>query len=67
LKYLYDKVAKKIDELMENEKGKAVSMESLKTNLPNKMRLTRQDVYAVVRELQRDGNFVVDKDKLKRR
>lgn len=67
MSYLYDKVSKKIDELIKNNPKAELDMEVLKRNLPNKMRLTRYDVSTVVRELEREGRFVINGKKLRRR
>jgi hypothetical protein len=64
---LYEKVSEKIDELISKSPKMELDMESLKRNLPNKMRLTRYDVINVVKELETDGLFKRHGNKLKRR
>lgn len=57
--YLYKKVAKKIDEILEKEKK--ISINELAKELPAKMRLTKVDVYNIIDEL--DKNNILKKDK----
>lgn len=64
MKYLYDKVSEKIDELIRKSPKRELDMELLKRNLPNKIRLTRFDVSSVVREMEKDGYFTIDGNKL---
>lgn len=65
MSYLYDKVSKKIDELM--KENPRLDMDILKKNLPNKVRLTRHDVPSVMKELERDGRYTITKGKITRR
>lgn len=67
MSYLYEKISKQIDEMMKKNSKTELDMEVLKRNLPNKMRLTRYDVSTVVKELERDGKFIIKGKKLKRR
>jgi hypothetical protein len=67
MKYLYDKVSRKIDELMAKSPKAELDMELLKKSLPDKIRMTRMDVSAVVRELEKEGMFNLDGNKLTRK
>jgi hypothetical protein len=55
MKYLYEKVSAKVEEMIRKSPMQEIDMETLKRNLPNKVRLTRRDVIDVVNELQKDG------------
>ena len=64
MKYLYSKVQKKIEEMIRRNPKLELDMEVLKRNLPNKMRLTRHDVSNVVKELETEGLFKLNGNKL---
>jgi len=66
MKYLYNKVSEKIDELIRKSPKRELDMELLKRSLPNKIRLTRFDVLSIVREMEKDGCFVIDGNKLRK-
>jgi len=66
MKYLYNKVSEKIDELIRKSPKRELDMELLKKNLPNKIRLTRYDVLNVVREMEKEGCFVIHGNKLRK-
>lgn len=65
MSYLSEKISKKVDELM--KENPRLDMESLKRTLPNKMRLTRQDIPSIMRELEKEGRFIITKGKVTRR
>ena len=67
MSYLYDKVQKKVDEMMRKNRKSEIDMEVLKRNLPNKMRLTRYDVPSVMKELEQQGKFDIVGGKIKKR
>lgn len=64
MSYLYNKVSEKIDELIKKSPKRELDMEMLKRNLPNKIRFTRYDVLSIVREMEKDGNFIISGNKL---
>ncbi len=64
MKYLYNKVQEKIEEMINRNPKLELDMEVLKRNLPNKMRLTRYDVSSVVKELETAGLFKLNGNKL---
>ena len=66
MKYLYDKVSDKINEMMKLSPKNELDMNMLKKSLPNKIRLTRFDVSKVIREMEKDGLFIIDGNKLKK-
>ena len=68
MRYLYSKVQEKIEELMRKSSPRMeMDMESLKRSLPNKMRITRYDVMDIIKELEKDGIFFKDGNKLRKR
>ena len=64
MKYLYNKVQEKIEEMINKNPKLELDMEVLKRNLPNKMRLTRYDVSSVIKELEVEGLFKLNGSKL---
>jgi hypothetical protein len=64
MKYLYNKVQEKIEEMVRRNPKLELDMEVLKRNLPNKMRLTRYDVSSVIKELETEGLFKLNGNKL---
>ena len=64
MSYLYNKVSEKIDELIKKSPKRELDMEMLKRNLPNKIRFTRYDVLSIVKEMEKDGNFIINGNKL---
>ena len=64
MKYLYNKVQEKIEEMISKNPKLELDMEVLKRNLPNKMRLTRYDVSSVIKELEIAGMFKLNGNKL---
>lgn len=63
--YLYDKMRKKIDEILARQKK--IDIHSLAQTLPNKVRLTRLDAYKIIEEmnkkglLYKEGNLILKK------
>lgn len=62
MSYLYDKVSKKLDEIMKKEQN----IDTIRESLSRKIRLNRYDVLSVLKELENDGIIRRDGDKIKR-
>lgn len=60
-------VSEKIEELMRKNPKMEMSAESLKRDLPNKMRLSRRDVVNVMRELEHGGVLQIKNGKVTRK
>ena len=67
MKYLYDKVQKQIDEILNSQPKNELDMEILKRNLPRKMKLTRVDVSHILSELESDGVILRNGKKIRKR
>ena len=53
--YLYSMVSNKLDDLIKKNRLKGLDMETVKRELPNKMRMTRGDVVSVMEEMRSHG------------
>jgi hypothetical protein len=65
--YLYGIVNEKIEELVRKSPKMELDLETLKRDLPNKMRLTRRDINEVLLEMDDGASFKIEGRKIKMR